>query len=166
MSYLLDIVTQRVKNNVNSRKEYIMSRLEVDVKSIQKLIRSRMNQAQKTLVNFESQAEKVVKELVNKGLKSQEEGRKQVEQLIRDVRSTVKTSPLLKNLKKSNTYSTALQAKEELEKRMAQAQEKVFEFLNIPTKNDLERLEKKVDQLSQKLRTTKKKKTKTETTLS
>ena len=130
-----------------------MSRLEVDVKSIQNLIRSRVTQAQKTLTKFESRAEKVVKQWVHQGLKTKSEGQKQVNQLIKDVRQTVETSDLLKNFKKTNTYSLALQAKDELEKRVADAQEKVFEFLNVPTKQDLDRLAKKVDELGRKLKT-------------
>ena len=130
-----------------------MSRLEVDVKSIQNLIRSRVTQAQKTLTKFESRAEKVVKQWVHQGLKTKSEGQKQVNQLIKDVRQTVDTSDLLKNFKKTNTYSLALQAKDELEKRVADAQEKVFEFLNVPTKQDLDRLAKKVDELGRKLKT-------------
>jgi len=111
-----------------------MSRLEVDVKSIQKLIRSRVTKAQKTLTDFEGQAEKVVKEWVNKGLKSQTEGRKQVEKLVQDVRETVESSDLIKNFRKTNVYHLALQAKDELEKRVADTQEKVFEFLEKHTK--------------------------------
>jgi len=61
----------------------------------------------------------------------------------------------LKNFKKTNTYSLALQAKDELEKRVADAQEKVFEFLNVPTKQDLDRLAKKVDELGRKLKVNK-----------
>ena len=132
-----------------------MSRLEVDVKSIQNLIRSRVTQAQKTLTKFESRAEKVVKQWVHQGLKTKSEGQKQVNQLIKDVRQTVETSDLLKNFKKTNTYSLALQAKDELEKRVADAQEKVFEFLNVPTKQDLDRLAKKVDELGRKLKVNK-----------
>ncbi|HBQ21230.1 MAG: hypothetical protein A2Z91_00225 [Deltaproteobacteria bacterium GWA2_38_16] len=129
-----------------------MSRLEVDVKSIQKLIRSRVTKAQKTLTDFEGQAEKVVKEWVNKGLKSQTEGRKQVEKLVQDVRETVESSDLIKNFRKTNVYHLALQAKDELEKRVADTQEKVFEFLNVPTKEDLDRLSKKVDEIGRKLK--------------
>ena len=128
-----------------------MSRLEVDVKSIQNLIRSRVTKAQKTLTKFEAQAEKVVKQWVHRGLKT--EGRKQVERLVKDVRQTVESSDLLKNLKKSNVYHLALQAKDELEKRVSDTQEKVFEFLNVPTKQDLDRLNKKVDELNRKLKT-------------
>ncbi len=129
-----------------------MSRLEVDVKSIQNLIRSRVTRAQKTLTKFETQAEKAVKQWVNRGLKTKEEGQKQVAQLVKDVRQTVETSDILKNFKKTNTYHLALQAKDELEKRVADAQEKVFEFLNVPTKQDLDRLTKKVDELNRKLK--------------
>ena len=132
-----------------------MSRLEVDVKSIQNLIRSRVTKAQKTLTKFEVQAEKVVKQWVHQGLKTKSEGQKQVNRLIKDVRQTVETSDLLKNFKKTNTYSLALQAKDELEKRVADAQEKVFEFLNVPTKQDLDRLAKKVDELGRKLKVNK-----------
>ena len=130
-----------------------MSRLEVDVKSIQNLIRTRVTKAQKTLTKLETQAEKVVKQWVHRGVKTKEEGRKQVNRLIKDVRQTVETSDILKNFKKTNTYSLALQDKDELEKRVADAQEKVFEFLNVPTKQDLDRLNKKVDELNRKLKT-------------
>ncbi len=129
-----------------------MSRLEVDVKSIQNLIRSRVTKAQKTLTKFEARAEKVVKQWVHQGLKTKSEGQKQVHQLIKDVRQTMEGSDLLKNFKKTNTYSLARQAKGELEKRVADAQEKVFEFLNVPTKQDLDRLHKKVEELGRKLK--------------
>ena len=132
-----------------------MSRLEVDVKSIQNLIRSRVTKAQKTLTKFEVQAEKVVKQWVHQGLKTKSEGQKQVNRLIKDVRQTVETSDLLKNFKKTNTKSLALQAKDELEKREKYAQEKVFELLNVPTKQDLDRLAKKVDELGRKLKVNK-----------
>src|SRR3989344_5871266 len=107
-----------------------MSRLEVDVKSIQKLIWSRALKARKTLTQFEEQAEKFMKQVVQQGLKSRNEGRRQVEKLIRDV----------KNLKKSSLYNTACQAKDELEKRVANVQERVFKLLNVPTKEELEKL--------------------------
>ena len=115
-----------------------MSRLEVDVKSIQKLIWSRALKARKTLTQFEEQAEKFMKQVVQQGLKSRNEGRRQVEKLVRDV----------KNLKKSSLYNTACQAKDELEKRVANVQERVFKLLNVPTKEELEKLNRKVDSLS------------------
>lgn len=127
-----------------------MSRLEVDVKSIQNLIRSRAVKARKSLGYFESRAEKLVKVLVQKGLKSQKEGKKQVEQLLRDVQKTLKTSPLVKNLKNTTVYHTALEAKDRLEKRVAQAQEKVFEMLQVPTKQDLDRLNSKIESLNRR----------------
>ncbi len=71
-----------------------MSRLEVDVKSIQKIIRDRALRAQKILSNFEVQAEKT-----------------------------------LKNLKV-----------------------RVLDLLNVPTKEDLLRLNKKVETLTKKLK--------------
>lgn len=129
-----------------------MSRLEVDVKSIQKIIRDRVLKAQKTLVNFEAQAEKVVRDLISNGLRSKKEGQKQVEQLVHDVRQTLSSSPLLKNLKRTSLYHTALKAKDEFEKRASGAQERVFDLLNVPTKKDLERLNKKVDVLTKKLK--------------
>ena len=63
-----------------------MSRLEVDVKSIQKLIRSRVVKARQRLGQFEAQAEKRVTELVRRGLKSKTEGKQQFDRLIKDVR--------------------------------------------------------------------------------
>lgn len=129
-----------------------MSRLEVDVKSIQKIIRDRVLKAQKTLVNFEAQAEKVVRDLISKGLKSKKDGQKQVEQLVDDVRETLSSSPLLKDIKRTSLYHTALKAKDELEKRVSGAQERVFELLTIPTKKDLDRLNKRVDVLTKKLK--------------
>jgi hypothetical protein len=71
-----------------------MSRLEVDVKSIQKIIRDRALRAQKILSNFEVQAEKTFENL--KG--------------------------------------------------------RVLDLLNVPTKKDLERLNKKVETLTKKLK--------------
>ncbi|MEK7791266.1 MAG: hypothetical protein AAB309_06545 [Deltaproteobacteria bacterium] len=99
-----------------------MSRLEVDVKSIQKIIRDRALRAQKILSNFEAQAEKT-----------------------------------LKNLKKMPLYQTAFKAalhtKDELEKRASEAKVRVLDLLNVPTKEDLKRLNKKVDVLVKKLKT-------------
>lgn len=98
-----------------------MSRLEVDVKSIQKIIRDRALKAQ---------------------------------QFAQDVRQTLSSSPLLKNLKKTSLYRTAfkaLKAKDELEKRASEAKVRVLDLLNVPTKKDLERLNKKVDALTKKL---------------
>lgn len=127
-----------------------MSRLEVDVKSLQKLIWSRVTKAQKSLTDLETHAERTVRKWVAKGLTS--EGKRQVENLVRDVRETVESSDLVKNFRKSNLYDVALQAKDELEKRVAQAQEKVFEVLNVPTKTDLDKLNRKVDELGKKLK--------------
>lgn len=135
-----------------------MSRLEVDVKSIQKVIRDRAVKAQKTLVRFEEQAEKTVRELISKGLKSRKEGQKQVEQLVQDVRQTVSSSPLVKNLKKTSLYHTALKAKDGLRTRASEAQERVFNLLNVPTKRDLDRLDQKVERLTKKLKTEQKEK--------
>lgn len=101
-----------------------MSRLEVDVKSIQKVIRDRAIKAQKTLVRFEE-----------------------------DIRQTLSSSPLLKNIKKTSLYHTALKAKDELKTRASEAQERVFNLLNVPTKRDLDRLDQKVEKLSKKLKT-------------
>ena len=134
-----------------------MSRLEVDVKSIRRLIKSRASKAQKTITKFEGRAEKFVRELVKQGLKSRKEGRKQVERLVKDVRKTVNGSPLLKNLKHSGLYSTARLAQKELEKRVAETQEKVFHILNVPTRDELDRLNKKVTLLTRKLNEKKKK---------
>ena len=134
-----------------------MPRLEVDVKSIEKLIRSRAKKAQKVLGEFEGQAEELVKVLVKKGLKSQHEGKKQFDRLVKDVQKTVNKSHLVKNLKHSSLYKTALDAKGELEKRVWDAQEKVFQVLNVPTRQELDRLSKKVDQLHRQVNSAKKK---------
>lgn len=106
-----------------------MSRLEVDVKSIQKVIRDRALKAQKTLVRLEE-----------------------------DVRQTLSSSPLLKNLKKSSFYHTALRARDELRTRAEDAQERVLNLLNVPTRKDLDRLDEKVEKLSKKLKTEQKEK--------
>lgn len=111
-----------------------MSRLEVDVKSIQKVIRDRAVKAQKTLVNFEAQAEKAVRELVA------------------DVRQTFNSSPVVKNLRKSPLYHRALKAKDELKVRARDTQERVLDLLNVPTKRDLDRLDQKVEKLTKKLK--------------
>lgn len=99
-----------------------MSRLEVDVKSIQKIIRDRALKAQ---------------------------------QLAQDMKQTLSSSPLLKNFKKMPLYRTAFKAalhtKDELEKRASEAKVRVLDLLNVPTKKDLERLNKKVEALTKKL---------------
>lgn len=141
-----------------------MSRLEVDVKSIQKLIKSRAMKARKSLGKFEGQAEQLVKILVRKGLKSQKEGKKQFNRIVRDVQRTVKKSPLVKNLKKSMVYSTALDAKDELEKRLCDVQEKVFEVLQVPTRQELDRLNRKIDKLHAQLNAKRKAKPRTRKT--
>ncbi len=128
-----------------------MSKLEVDVKSIQGLIRSRALNAKRSLSKLETQAQKVLKEWVKKGLDTQKEGRKQVEGLVKVVRDTVSSSELIKNLKKSDLYHKALEAKDEFEKRVVDAQKQVYKILNVPTKQELDRLNRKVDDLGRKL---------------
>ncbi|MBI4040638.1 MAG: phasin family protein [Deltaproteobacteria bacterium] len=130
-----------------------MTKLEVDMKSIQKLISQRVQKVHKTLNQFENQAQK----WLHQGRKTSEEGKKQFDRMMNDVQKTLKKSPWVKNFKKSNVYQIALQAKDELEKKMCETQERVFNLLNVPTKEDLDKLNKKIDELTSKLKSKSKK---------
>lgn len=141
---------------MKGKEKFTMPKLEVDVKSIQDLIRSKALKAQKVFNKFESQAETVIRDLVQKGLKSQREGKKQVEQLIKDVRETVEDSELIKNLKKTTVYHTALEAKDELGRRVQDAQERLMRVLNVPTKQEVDRINQKLADLDKKLKGKKK----------
>ncbi|OGQ17038.1 MAG: hypothetical protein A3B70_07655 [Deltaproteobacteria bacterium RIFCSPHIGHO2_02_FULL_40_11] len=127
-------------------------KLEVDVKSIQNLIQKRVSDAQKRLMQFEGEASKIIAQWVKYGWKSRKEGRKQFEKLLKELQKTVNGSIWVKNFKKTNAYTVALKAKDELEKRVGETQERVFDLLNVPTKTDIYKLDQKVNRLTRELK--------------
>ena len=124
----------------------------LDLKSIQKLIQKRVSEAQKQLMQFEGHASKIIAQWVKYGWKSRKEGRRQFEKLLKEVQKTLKGSPWVKNVKKTNAYTVALKAKDELEKRVGETQERVFDLLNVPTKTDIYKLDQKVNRLTRELK--------------
>ena len=133
-----------------------MARLEVDFQSLSKVLKQRANQAQTTLNKVERDFEKLLKIWVQKGLKSQKEGKKQVDKILKIVKDTVDTEALLKKISKTDLYHKAVDGASELEKRVEETRNKVMHVLQIPTQTDLAKLQKKLDDLQKKVAALKK----------
>ena len=128
-----------------------MARLEVDLQGLTRVLKTRATQAQKVFGKAEKDFEKLVRTWTKRGIKSQEEGRKQVKRLFKKVKATVDSTGIVKKLTQADLYHRARGTAQELEKRMEQTGTRVLKFLQIPTQKELDHLQKKVDDLQRKV---------------
>ncbi|MBI4041930.1 MAG: phasin family protein [Deltaproteobacteria bacterium] len=114
-----------------------MAKLEVELKNITKVIK---NKATDAIERFGGETEHLVKRMRQRGERTQHEGKKQLDRFVSQV-------------KKSEVFSTASDYYEEVEKALEEKVTKVLDFLQIPRKNEMDALARKVKTLNEKLET-------------
>ena len=111
-----------------------MYKLDFDLDQLQKSLKKKALLAQETLQSLAkktntAKAQDLVRLVLEKGNLTQEEGKKKVEQI----------------LVKAKEVGT------DLEKKVEEGKSKLFQFLQIPSSDELDKVSKKVDKLSKKI---------------
>lgn len=108
-------------------------------------LKQRIKEATETgrakILKFEEEAQKLVKKVVEKGRDAQEEGLKRFEEL-------VAKAPIIEKVREADLIKRVRALRSEVEERIEGGMEKLLDAFGVPSKEQLEKLTKRLDSLS------------------
>ncbi len=106
-------------------------------------LKEKVAEAQERLKTFEDEAQKFLKEIVEKGKAS----RKELDEII----SRVQSGELLEKMKSSEFSARAAEVQKEVVRGLDELQQRVLEFIGVATRDQVADLSKEIARLSKKV---------------
>ena len=121
---------------------------QAEKKSIQEIVKQRVEDGKARILSFEDEAKKFAKSILEKGKASQEEGKKRLDEFSAKVQSAVDK---FAKMKEAELLKHAATVRKELETKLGGRFEKLLESLGLPSKEEVQKLSERLESLSKRV---------------